>query len=207
MIMRRLSILAIAASMLVSQAHAACENFVGMNIAGSGGGGYNFSQIWNPATSGKKLLVSTIVFAAVSWEQVPKCGAIWNEGVRNDPVTGSVVKFPLTGQYELTCTRGADLVIETVPKTTLETNAARCKDVADTALGAAEFRVEHVPASGVTGVRPIYEMWPGKNEDDRTYTFDPPLTLSPGTGLSVRGAQPNLIVVTSWQWKELPISP
>ena len=41
-----------------------------------------------------------------------------------------------------------------------------------------------------------------EKEDDRTYYFNPPIELPPGTGLTVRGANPNLIVVTSWQWTE-----
>jgi hypothetical protein len=165
-------------SVAPSLCFATCTNFIGMNIADQSVGKQSMSQLWNPPSSGKVLSVSKLTLAVTVWGQTPAG------------------------------TRAADIVVATAAMTTPQTGAVRCKDLGDSALPGGEMRIDALlPGSLAALGRPIYELWPSKPEDDRTYTFDPPIVVPPGYGLTVRGAQTAMYVVTSWQWTESAVTP
>jgi len=103
-------------------------------------------------------------------------------------------------------TRGLDFVIQSAPLANVSGNMS-CKNIGDSTIPAAQMFQASLPASMVTGVKPVYEFWVGVAENDHPYIFSTPLIIPPGKGVSIRGGQTAMYVVTSWQWHETSLTP
>lgn len=161
----------------VCGAHAqVTSDYLGYNISNPVVGQVSHAQIWNPADSGVTLKVSSLVVAFIA-----QSGTL--AGTRAGDITINASALVLTGS-----------------------GLSHNKDLSVTAASKALMRNANLTAGvggGLTGVPPVYEIWNGATETDHTYLFSPPISVPPGMGLTVRAAQPNMTVVTSWQWSEV----
>lgn len=150
-------------------------DFVGMNVGTPLVDKVSHAQIWNPGNSGVTLQVSSLVVAFIAQAGAPA-------GSRAGDITANSAAMPI-----------------------LNSGNARNKDLGNVVPPKAQMNSGNLVAGvggGLTGVPPVHEIWIGASEVDHTYMFSPPIIVPPGTGLSVRAAQPNMTAVVTWQWSE-----